>query len=494
MSFLIDSLIFVCVVFMILRFRRKTSFRRLPPGPKPLPVIGNLHLLGDKPHVSTAKLSEKYGPLMTLQLGQVTTVIVSSSDMAKEILQTHDRVCSGRSIPDAMTVHDHSKHGMTWHDVSNKWRNLRKIGNNYIFTTVKLEARQDLRRKKVDELLQEVGNCCREGKSVDIAQAAFRTTLNLLSNTFFSVDLADTSSENAREFKDAVKSIMEVVAKPNLSDHFPILRFLDPQGIRRETGVLCQKLLDIFDGILDERLRSRKESDRRDKNSDVLDTLLDIAEDKNMDLDLAGIRHLFLELFTAGNDTTSSTLEWAMTELLRNPKAMSRARDELRENIGVGNTVEESDTSRLPYLQAIIKETFRLHPPPFLIPRKSGSDVEINGFVIPKDSKILINAWAIGRDPKIWENPESFIPERFLESDIDVRGSSFRLIPFGGGRRICPGLPLASRMLHLMLGSLIHSFEWAVEDDDCLGVEEVFGLTVHKARGLRALPIRGVVG
>ncbi|XP_010555533.1 PREDICTED: inactive cytochrome P450 76AD1-like [Tarenaya hassleriana] len=288
-----------------------------------------------------------------------------------------------------MTVHDHSKHGMTWLEVSDKWRNLRKIGNNYIFANLKLEARQDLRRKKVDELLQEVGNCCREGKAVDIAQASFRTTLNLLSNTFFSVDLADTSSENAREFKDAVKGIMEVIAKPNLSDYFPIVRFLDPQGIRRETGVLCQKFLGIFDRIINEWLRSSNESDRREKNGDVLDTLLGIAEDKNMDLDLAEIRHLFLELFTAGNDTTSSTLEWAMTELLRNPKAMSRAREELRENIGVGNTVEESDTTRLPYLHAIVKETFRLHPPaPFLIPRKSGSDVEINGFVIPKGATV----------------------------------------------------------------------------------------------------------
>ena len=174
----------------------------------------------------------------------------------------------------------------------------------------------------------------------------------------------------------------------------------------------------------------------------------------------------FQEMFTAGTDTTTSTLEWAMAELLRNPKTLSKAKAELEKTIGEGKVVEESHVPQLPYLQAIIKETFRLHPAiPLLLPRKAGADVEMGGFRIPKGAQVLINAWAIGRDPSIWEDPDTFAPERFLGSEVDAGGRNFVLIPFGGGRRICPGLPLALRMLYLMLGTLINSFDWKLEDE-----------------------------
>ena len=196
--------------------------------------------------------------------------------------------------------------------------------------------------------------------------------------------------------------------------------------------------------------------------------------------------------FTAGTDTTSSTLEWSLAELLKAPEIMSKARAELEQVIGKGNQVNESDITRLPYLQAIIKETLRLHPPtPLLLPRKAGADVEILEYTIPKGAQVLINVWAIGRDPSIWDNPNKFTPERFIESSIDVGGGHFELTPFGGGRRICPGLPLAMRMLHLMLGSLLHSFDWKLGDGvgpDDLNMEDRFGLTLQMAQPLKAIP------
>ncbi|KAL7212811.1 hypothetical protein ACSBR2_015489 [Camellia fascicularis] len=198
------------------------------------------------------------------------------------------------------------------------------------------------------------------------------------------------------------------------------------------------------------------------------------------------------DLFAAGTDTTSTTLEWAMTEILHNPKILSKARAELEQTIGKGKQVEESDITRLPYLQAIIKETFRLHPPaPLLLPHKVETDVEVCGFTVPKGAQVLVNAWAIGRDPSIWENPNLFMPERFLGSQVDVRGKDFELIPFGAGRRICPGLPLATRMVHLMLGSLINSFDWKLEDGiapEDMKMEEKFGFTLKLAQPLHAIP------
>ena len=199
------------------------------------------------------------------------------------------------------------------------------------------------------------------------------------------------------------------------------------------------------------------------------------------------------DLFTAGTDTTSSTLEWSLAELLKAPEIMSKARAELEQVIGKGNQVNESEITRLPYLQAIIKETLRLHPPtPLLLPRKAGADVEILEYTIPKGAQVLINVWAIGRDPSIWDNPNKFAPERFIESSIDVGGGHFELAPFGGGRRICPGLPLAMRMLHLMLGSLLHSFDWKLGDGvgpDDLNMEDRFGLTLQMAQPLLVIPM-----
>ena len=182
-----------------------------------------------------------------------------------------------------------------------------------------------------------------------------------------------------------------------------------------------------------------------------------------------------------------------MAELLHNPEALSKAKIELQQVIGEDHPVEESDIARLPYLQAVVKETLRLHPAiPFLLPRKAEEDVEINGYIIPKGAQVLVNAWAIGRDPSLWEKENSFMPERFLGSEIDVKGRNFELIPFGGGRRICPGLPLAIRMLHLMLGSLIHTFDWKLEDGvkhEDMNMDDKFGLTLQIAHPLRAVPI-----
>lgn len=196
----------------------------------------------------------------------------------------------------------------------------------------------------------------------------------------------------------------------------------------------------------------------------------------------------------AGADTTTHSVQWAMTELLRHPEIMSKAKEELRTVIGENKQVEESDIGKLPYLRAVLKETFRYHPAgPFLVPHKAAADVEINGYMVPKDAHILINIWAMGRDSSIWSNPESFEPERFLDGKIDYKGHNFELIPFGSGRRICPGMPLAHPMVHLMVASLIHNFDWKLEPGmkpQEVDVSETFGLTLHKTVPLRAFPIK----
>ncbi|KAH9697251.1 cytochrome P450 family 76 subfamily C polypeptide 7 [Citrus sinensis] len=431
-------LVFTLVCAMALSSISRGRRKQLPPGPRPYPVIGNLLELGGKPHKSLAKLAKIHGPIMSLRLGQVTTVVVSSPSMAKAILKEHDSSFRDRKVPEAVLSlpNRHPEFSLVWLPVSPLWKNLRKICNMHIFTSQKLDANQDLRRKKIKDLLAYVDENCRMGKAIDFGQAAFNTSLNLLSNTIFSIDVVDPSE---RKFKDTVWGIMEEAGKPNLSDHFPLLKMLDLQGIRRRNTLYAGKM--------------------------------------------------FEDLFIAGNDTTSITMEWAMAELLHNPEVLSKAKLELEQLVGRGNPIEESDITRLPYLQAVVKETFRLHPAvPLLIARKVSEDVEIASFTVPKGAQVFVNVWAIGRDENTWDNPHSFIPERFLGSDISYKGQNFELIPFGGGRRICPGLPLAIRMLHLMLGSLINSFDWKLEDGN-MDMEEKFGLTIQKAQPLRVVPV-----
>lgn len=199
------------------------------------------------------------------------------------------------------------------------------------------------------------------------------------------------------------------------------------------------------------------------------------------------------EVFIAGSETTSGTTEWAMVELLSNPTTMSKLKNELNEVVGRGKKFQEGDIDNLKYLQAVVKETLRLHPPiPLLVPRRATQDTNFMGYDIPKDTQVFVNVSAIGRDPECWDDPNSFKPERFLNSNIDFKGNHFELIPFGAGRRICAGIPLAYRMLHLVLGSLVHEFDWDVHNsvsDNVKDTKERMGVVVRKTEPLIAMPI-----
>ncbi|KAH9697249.1 cytochrome p450 family protein expressed [Citrus sinensis] len=445
-------LIFTLVLVIALSFISRGRRKHLPPGPRPYPVIGNLLELGGKPHKSLANLAKIYGPIMSLRLGQVTTVVVSSTTMAKAILKNHDSLFCDRKVPEATLFQSYRHHefSLVWLPVSPLWKNLRKVCNMHIFTSQKLDANQDLRRRKIKDLLSYVEENCR-----------------------------------------AVLGILEEAGNPNLSDYFPLLKKLDLQGLRRRNTVFCGKMFQVFDRLVDQRLKQRQEHSCSisTESKDILDILLNIVQEKSVDIDIKHIKHLFADLFIAGNDTTSITMEWAMAELLHNPEALLKTKLELEQIVGKGNPIEESDISQLPYLQAVVKETFRLHPAvPLLIPRKALEDVEVAGFTVPKGAQVFVNVWAIGRDESTWDKPHSFMPERFLGLDVDFKGRNFELIPFGAGRRICPGLPLAIRMLHLMLGSLINSFDWKLENEN-MDMEEKFGLTVQKAQPLHVVPV-----
>ncbi|XP_023759798.1 cytochrome P450 76T24 [Lactuca sativa] len=488
--FLLLSSLFTFIYALTISGRRNS---RLPPGPYPFPVIGNLLKLSDKPHRSIATLSKRYGPLMSLKLGSRTTIVVSSPDLAKEFFHTHDISFSSRTIPYTARIVDHDKYSIAWLPTGDEWRRLRRITREFFFSVQCLDASQLLRGEKVQELVDHVRECCRNEKAVNIGAAFFTTTLNILSKLIFSVDFAEYDTESSQEFKEAVMALLNFGGRPNLADFFPILKPFDPQGFVRQGNVYGKKLLTIIDRIVDQRLQSRLSSSSL-TNNDVLDSLLNLVHQEESMFSLEDMRHLFLALFITGTDTTSSTLEWAMTELIRNPEKMNSARLEITKLMqNKKENILEKDISQLPYLQAVIKETLRLHPPaPFLVPHQAINNVEVQGYIVPKNAQIFCNVWAMGRDPNIWSDPETFMPERFLEVNIDYKGQDYEFIPFGAGRRICPGLNIAHRMLHILLGSLIHKFDWKLDGNiraQDMDMEEKFGLTLPRKVPLMAIPI-----
>lgn len=324
--------------------------------------------------------------------------------------------------------------------------------------------------------------------------------LNLVSNTVFSEDLVDSEFESAGEFKELVWRIMEDAGKVNVSDYFPVVKRFDLQGVKRHVKISYVRLHEIFDRMIQKRVEDRK-SNSRDGGvvaGDFLDVLLDhCQQEEGSAFSVESIKPLILDLFIAGSDTSGSTTEWAMAELLRNPNIMKKARDEVIQLIPKFNQVKESDIPSLPYIQAIVKETLRLHPPvPLLLPYIAANDVQINGYTIHKGNQVLINAWSIGRNPEFWDDPLLFQPERFLNSNVDFKGRDFEYLPFGAGRRICPGIPLANRMIVLMLAVLLHSFEWELPkgvSPETLDMNEQYGITLKKLIPLSAVPISVVV-
>ncbi|THG11544.1 hypothetical protein TEA_016195 [Camellia sinensis var. sinensis] len=267
----------------------KNSPGKLPPGPTPLPLIGNLLKLSDKPHKSLAELAKIYGPIMTIKLGQVNTVVISSPTMAKDLC------FSNRSIPDNVQAQNHNQFSATWMPIATQWRKLRKIYNSHVFAAQQLDTNQHLRHQVMQGLIAEVRESCELGVAVDICKAAFRTTFNLLSNTIFSMELSDDWNRDiARERKEAVWSSMEHFGTPNWSDYFPVLKKIDPQGIRRQTTSDFGRLIAVFDRLIDQRLELKKTQGCLSSN-DVFGALLNISGvDQSDSIDRTHIQHLLL--------------------------------------------------------------------------------------------------------------------------------------------------------------------------------------------------------
>ncbi|KAJ4974694.1 hypothetical protein NE237_007868 [Protea cynaroides] len=473
----------------------KGELPSLPPGPRGLPLVGNLPFLKPDLHKYYSHLADIYGPIFKLHLGNKLCVVVSSSSLAKEILKDHDATFANHNPPIAAFHTSYGGNDILWNQHVPDWRMMRKIFFQELMSKTSLDACYNLRKQEIQQMVREV--YAKIGTPIDIGELTFVTLLDMILNMLWGGTLkGEEKTRIGVEYRKVVGELIELFGKSNVSDMFPILARFDLQGIERKAKELFLWADRILDSVINERLKmevvQEKPSKDDSQNKDFLQILLELKQqDGKATLSMKQLKALLQDAIVAGVETTSVTLEWAFAEMMRNPNIMRKAQEELGKVVGMSNKVEESHISMLPYLSAMVKETLRLYPAaPLLIPHYANQSCTIGQFTIPRGTSVFFNIWKIHRDPEGWEDPLEFFPERFLRDNngYDYKGNNFNYLPFGSGRRICVGISLAERMSTYMLASLLHSFEWKIPENVELDLSEEFGVVLKKRTPLVIIP------
>ncbi|XWS56217.1 hypothetical protein CRYUN_Cryun09bG0067200 [Craigia yunnanensis] len=501
-DYIILFLIWLITIIFLRAILNKTRGKtRLPPSPRALPVIGHMHLLGPIPHQALNKLSNRYGPLIYFYIGSKPSVLVSSPELAKEVFKNHETTFLNRPKMANLDYLTYGTADMAMAPYGPLWKYMKKLCMSELLGTRTLDQLLPVRREEMKRFVKIIQEKAEAGEAVDIGVELMRLTNNIISRMLLSKRCSDKEDE-ANEVQTLVKEMNNLGTKFNLSDLLWFCKNLDLQGFRKWLKDVRDRYDILMEKIILEHKEARKKNGAGDDTvKDVLDILIDISEDENAEMKLTreNIKAFVMNFFGAGTDTSSITIGWGVAELINHPNVMEKAQKEIDSVVGRNRIPEESDVANLPYLQAIVKETLRLHPGGPLVVRESTEDCIIGGYEIPEGTRLFVNVWALGRDPKQWENPLEFKPERFLSDEwrqgknqfLDVRGQHFSLLPFGSGRRSCPGASLALQVVPTVLGIIIQCFDWKVGDgaNDTVNMEEKAGMTLLRAHPLVCYPV-----
>ncbi|CAL4961882.1 unnamed protein product [Urochloa decumbens] len=476
--------------------RRRTS--RLPPGPMGLPLVGSLPFIDRNLHVYFAGLAAKHGPILSIRLGSKVEFVVTSAELAREVLRDKDLAFANRVMPDAgSAVSFGGEKNIVGSPVGPKWRLLRRVCVHDMLGPAGLESVRGLRGREFRSTLRYLHS--RSGEPVDVGAQMFLNTMNVITSTMWGGTIGSSQGERAAvggEFRGLVAEITELLGSPNVSDFFPALAPFDVQGIRRKMEGFKVR----FDLLFDKIIQKRVEADGGGEAvvTDMLETMLKLEReggDGKTSFTMNNVKALLLDMVVGGTETTSNTVEWAMAEMMHNPQVLKRAQEELDTVVGRDAVVEESDLSELHYLRMVIKETLRLHPPlPLMVPHSPSADSTVGGYHVPEGTRVFVNVWAIQRNPLVWNEPLEFNPERFAEGDNvdgrkwDFMGNQFDYFPFGSGRRICAGIAMADKMTLYSVAMLLQAFHWKLPQGTQLDLSEKFGIVMKKATPLVAIP------
>ncbi|XP_057950921.1 cytochrome P450 736A117-like [Malania oleifera] len=486
--------LFLALLFLLKCFSTPSTNprKKLPPSPPRLPVIGNLLQLGLQPHRSLQSLAQRHGPFMLLHFGSVPVLVASSADAACAIMKTHDLVFSNRP-----KLSINGKLFYNFRDVANSpyneyWRQIRSICVLQLLSNRRVESSHTVRHDEMVLLVEKIERCSESSGWVDLSQMLGEVTNDVVCR----VALGRKYGEGRRGFREILDQFVELLGGFYIGDYIPWLGWVNRvSGVDGKAERVFREMDSFLDEVVEEHSRKREGGKvEGDEGKDFVDVLLEIQKDNTagFSLDRECIKALILDMFAAGTETTYLALEWAMAELLRHPAAMKELQNEVRGiSFSTKLHIEEEDLGKMHYLKAVIKETLRLHPPiPLLVPRESTRDVRVNGYDIAAGTMTIINAWAIGRDPAFWDEPEEFWPERFLNNSVDFRGQDFQLIPFGAGRRGCPGTSFAMATIEIVLANIVCLFDWALPGGargEDLDMTESSGISIHRKVPLLAV-------
>ncbi|KAK2657560.1 hypothetical protein Ddye_010612 [Dipteronia dyeriana] len=479
------SLLIFIIAFKFLLQTVSSKHKNHPPSPRALPILGHLHLLKEPLHRTLQALSEKYGSVFSLRFGSRNVIVVSSSSTAEECLNKNDIVFANRPRLIMGKYLGYNNTTIALSPYGDHWRNLRRLSAVEIFSTSRLNMFLGIRRDEISILLEKLYGVSRNGTGfakVELRPMFTELTFNIIMRMVAGKRYygGEDDGEEAREFQELIKEMFEYGGASNPADFLPILEWFDYQGLVKRALSIGEKTDSFLQGLIDEHLNAAADESRNTMISHLL-VLRQSQPDYYTDEIIKG---LIIVMLLAATDTSAVTLEWAMSNMLNHPEVLNKARAEIESLLDPNQLIDESDLSKLHYLHNIISETLRLYPAaPLLLPHLSSDDCTVEGYDIPRDTILFINAWAIQRDPKYWDAPTSFKPERFESGEP----TGFKLLPFGLGRRACPGVGLAQRVVGLTLGSLIQCFDWERIDGKEVDMSEGKGLTMPKAVPLEAM-------
>ncbi|XP_059455611.1 cytochrome P450 81Q32-like [Corylus avellana] len=487
-------LLFLFLYFLTKHLVQKS--RRLPPSPAlSLPIIGHLYLFKKPLHRTFAKLANQYGPVLVMRLGSRPSIIVSSPTLAEECFTKNDIVFANRPRLLAGKHLGYNYTTLAWAPYGHHWRNLRRIASLELLSSNRLQMFYSIRVDEVKSLIHRLCQRSEEGgdqfQAVDMKSTFFELTLNVMmrmiaGKQYYGENVEEL--EGARKFKKIVMESFELSGATNIGDFLPVFKWVGSRGLEKRLVVLQGKRDKFMQDLIEEHRRRRNGDPAfEERGKTMIDVLLSLQEAEPEYCTDEIIRGTTLVMLSAGIDTSARTMEWTLLLLLNNPETLMKAQAEIDNHIGQSRLIEESGIAKLSYLCGIINETLRMYPvAPLLVPHESSEECTLGGYHVPLGTMVLVNAWGIHNDPKIWGEPRKIKPERFQSLEGE-RKDGIMLLPFGVGRRGCLGEGFAMRIVGLALGSLIQCFEWRRIGKEMVDMNEGGGVTMPKAQPLLAM-------
>ncbi|PKA53432.1 Cytochrome P450 71A9 [Apostasia shenzhenica] len=502
------SIFFLCFLFassllLLLRKRRRQNIsqkKRLPPQPWRLPIVGNLHQLDpNRPHRSLLKLSQRHGPIMLLQLGSVPTLVVSSGEVVREIFRHNDLIFSGRPPMRAAVKLFYNLCDVAFSPYGEFWRQARRISVHELLSAKQVRRFEAVRQQEVAKLVTAINGLCFSSSSSSSNSHLVnlsKLTLSLSNNVVCRVLLGGEyggeggyGGGGSGWLHEVLPKTQQLLAELCVGDLIPWMGWVDRlTRLDARLKNTFEEFDRFYDMVIEEHMKKGEDDEEEEEEEDMLKLLLRLrkrAEPGGFLSSMDHVKGILMDMFVAGTDTSAATITWTMAELIKNPKVMSKLLEELRRVIGnKSKMIEENELEKLEYLKLVVKESLRVHPAaPLLVPRETIEPCTIYGYHVPAKSRVIINATAMALDARVWENPHDFCPERFSDGKMDFRGRHYEYIPFGAGRRICPGINFALPIVELALANLLHCFEWALPHGmtaEDMNMEEALGITMHK--------------